>query len=282
MPREFNRGSRVADQIQRDLAVLIQQEIKDPRLTLVTINEAKVSRDLSYADIYFTLLPDTAAEEAEGLLQESKIDKRWVRIKRPTVVVGGELTMAQLELQYNSSNGTNEAPIQLKSNCGTLVIDDFGRQKMSTDELLNRWIVPLESRHDFLTLPTGKKIEVPFEQLVIFSTNIQPRDLVDEAFLRRIPYKIEITDPAVSEFYDLFELTALGMGVEYRKEVVTYLIENFYRARKLAMRRCHLRDLMLQVKNYCRYRKMPLEMKAEYFDIVATTYFAEVFNVSSI
>src|SRR5262245_3538224 len=135
-----------------------------------------------------------------GLLDQSKIDRRWVRIRRPTIVVGGELTMDSLEVTLNRSTGISEAPLQLKSNCGTLVLDDFGRQKMSTDTLLNRWIVPLEKRFDFLNLPNGKKIQVPFDQLIVFSTNLQPKDLVDEAFLRRIPYKIEIVDPTEQEY----------------------------------------------------------------------------------
>ena len=110
-----------------------------------------------------------------GLLDARKIDKRWIRIRRPTIVAGGELTMAQLEVTVNRSTGISEAPLQLKSNCGTLVIDDFGRQRMCIDELLNRWIVPLETRYDFLNLPDGKKIKVPFDQLVVFSTNLEPR-----------------------------------------------------------------------------------------------------------
>ena len=112
-------------------------------------------------------------EPGAGLLQAHKIDKRWVRIRRPTIVVGGELTMDNLEVTLNTSTGISEAPMQLKSNCGTLVIDDFGRQRMSTDELLNRWIVPLEKRYDYLNLPNGKKIQVPFDQLIIFSTNLR-------------------------------------------------------------------------------------------------------------
>ena len=103
--------------------------------------------------------------------------------------------MDNLEVTLNTSTGISEAPLQLKSNCGTLVIDDFGRQRMSTDELLNRWIVPLEKRYDFLNLANGKKIQVPFDQLIVFSTNLEPKDLVDDAFLRRIPYKIEVIDP---------------------------------------------------------------------------------------
>src|SRR5690606_5272098 len=112
-------------------------------------------------------------------------DRRWVRIERPTVVVGGELTLDNLEIRHDPRGNTCEAPIQLKSNCGSLLIDDFGRQRVAPAELLNRWIVPLENKIDYLTIPTGKKICVPFEQIVLFSTNLQPRDLVDEAFLRR-------------------------------------------------------------------------------------------------
>ncbi|MEM6474088.1 MAG: ATPase with chaperone activity, partial [Planctomycetota bacterium] len=134
-------------------------------------------------------------DESSGLLDVGGFDKRWVRIRRPTIVAGGELTMEMLEVLCNSDSNISESPLQLKSNCGTLVIDDFGRQKMRVDELLNRWIVPLEKRYDFLNMASGKKIQVPFDQLVIFSTNLEPKDLVDDAFLRRIPYKIEVENP---------------------------------------------------------------------------------------
>src|SRR4029078_13053792 len=149
-----------------------------------------------------------------GLLDQSHIDRRWVRICRTQIVVGGELTMDSLEVTLNRSTGISEAPLQLKSNCGTLVIDDFGRQKMSTDTLLNRWIVPLEKRFDFLNLPNGKKIQVPFDQLIVFSTNLEPKQLVDEAFLRRIPYKIEVIDPDEQSFRQLLKIMAGKLGVE--------------------------------------------------------------------
>ena len=129
-----------------------------------------------------------------------------MRIRRPTIVVGGELTMDQLEIRYNTTTRISEASMQLKSNCGTLVIDDFGRQRMNPFELLNRWIVPLEKRYDFLALANGLKIQVPFDQLLIFSTNLEPKDLVDEAFLRRIPYKINVVDPSEEEFRELFRI----------------------------------------------------------------------------
>jgi hypothetical protein len=135
----------------------------------------------------------------------------------------------RLEVTLNRSTGISEAPLQLKSNCGTLVIDDFGRQRMSTDELLNRWIVPLEKRYDFLNLPNGKKIQVPFDQLIIFSTNLEPRDLVDDAFLRRIPYKIEVVDPTEEEFRELFKIMCPKLGFEYDEAAVDYLIETHYK-----------------------------------------------------
>jgi hypothetical protein len=209
-----------------------------------------------------------------GLLDQSKIDRRWVRIRRPTIVVGGELTMDSLEVTLNRSTGISEAPLQLKSNCGTLVIDDFGRQKMSTDTLLNRWIVPLEKRFDFLNLPNGKKIQVPFDQLIVFSTNLEPKQLVDEAFLRRIPYKIEVVDPTEQEFRDLMKMMCGRLGFEYEAGPIEYLLENHYRKTKRPFRCCQPRDLLLQVKNYCLFRKVPPKLSNENFDLAVENYFA--------
>ncbi|MCE5267993.1 MAG: AAA family ATPase [Planctomycetaceae bacterium] len=209
-----------------------------------------------------------------GLLNRRQIDSRWVRIRRPTVIAGGELSMSQLEVTINTSTGISEAPLQLKSNCGTLVIDDFGRQRMRIDELLNRWIVPLEKRQDFLSLPNGKKIMVPFDQLVVFSTNLEPRELVDEAFLRRIPYKIEITDPSEEEFRRLFQLMGDRLGVAYRGEAVDYLIAMHFRRSHRAFRYCHPRDLLLQIRNYCKYHDRRAEMTNENFDRAVENYFA--------
>lgn len=213
-------------------------------------------------------------DSGTGLLDENHVDKRWVRVRRPTVIVGGELTMANLEVTLNTSTGISEAPVQLKSNCGTLVIDDFGRQRMSTDELLNRWIVPLEKRHDYLNLANGKKIEVPFDQLVIFSTNLEPKDLVDDAFLRRIPYKIEVVDPSEEEFRELFKMMAPILGFEYQQEPVDYLIEKHYKAIGRHMRCCQPRDLLMQIRNMCLYEGKPLEMSNEGMDFAVENYFA--------
>jgi hypothetical protein len=213
-------------------------------------------------------------EKNEGLLDQSHIDKRWVRIRRPTIVVGGELTMENLEVALNSSTGISEAPVQLKSNCGTLVIDDFGRQRMSIDELLNRWIVPLEKRYDFLNMANGKKIQVPFDQLIIFSTNLEPRDLCDDAFLRRIPYKIEVVDPTEDEFRDLFRLMCPKLGFEYHDGVIEYLIQKHYRQANRRFRCCQPRDLLLQVRHHCMYERRELKLTAEAFDFAVENYFA--------
>ncbi|MGD9719861.1 MAG: AAA family ATPase [Pirellulales bacterium] len=224
---------------------------------------------------------DTAYHEvienpAETLMRTANFDRRWVKIRRPTVVVGGELTMDGLEIRHDPRANVSEAPLQLKSNCGCLLIDDFGRQRIEPAELLNRWIVPLEARKDFLTLSTGKKLQVPFEQLIIFSTNLEPSDLVDEAFLRRIPYKIEIGDPDEAEFHHLFKLYAKSFGCEYDKEAVEHLLNRHYRDGKRPLRRCHPRDLLNQIRNYCAYNDLPLEMRPEYFDGVAHSYFTVV------
>jgi len=213
-------------------------------------------------------------EPGAGVWDQRRIDKRWVRIRRPTIIAGGELTMSALEVTINTSTGISEAPLQLKSNCGTLVIDDFGRQRVRIEELLNRWIVPLEMRVDYLNLPNGKKITVPFDQLIIFSTNLEPKQLVDEAFLRRVPYKIEVADPTVHEFRELFQRMAEKMGFPYRAEVIEEVIRNHFQDARRPLRFCQPRDLLLQVRNYCLYHDQPLELKTEYFDRAVENYFA--------
>jgi hypothetical protein len=210
----------------------------------------------------------------DDIFDMEKCDARWVRIRRPTIIVGGELTMANLELSINAATGINEAPVQLKSNCGTLVIDDFGRQRMTTDELLNRWIVPLEKRYDFLNLPSGKKIEVPFDQLVVFSTNLEPRDLVDDAFLRRIPYKIEVQDPTESEYRQLFRIMCPKMDFEYNDRAIDYLLKKHYAPNNRPMRCCHPRDLLLQVKNLCQYQGDKVELTPDAIDFACENYFS--------
>lgn len=212
----------------------------------------------------------------DSILKADKFDPRWVKIKRPTIVVGGELTMDALDVRYNETSKTCEAPTQLKSNGGTLVIDDFGRQRMKPIELLNRWIVPLEKRYDFLALPNGKKVQVPFDQLIIFSTNLEPKDLCDDAFLRRIPYKINVPDPTEEQFRKLFDFVGPPMGFEMNAEAkasIDHLVATHYRKTGRPFRCCQPRDLMLQVKNRCLYLGEPLRLRPELFDYAAGVYF---------
>jgi predicted ATPase with chaperone activity len=215
-------------------------------------------------------------DDHDSMLADQNHDRRWVKIHRPTVVVGGELTMDALEIRHDPTGNVSEASLQMKSNCGCLLIDDFGRQRIEPLELLNRWIIPLENRIDFLTLATGKKIQVPFEQLIIFSTNLEPSDLVDEAFLRRIPYKIEIGDPTPDEFHNLFRIYCERFSCDYRKEVIEYLMETHFVNAKRELRRCHPRDLLNQIRNYCAYNDLDIELKNEYFDLVVKSYFTTV------
>jgi predicted ATPase with chaperone activity len=205
--------------------------------------------------------------------QVRQIDSRWICIVRPTVVVGGELTMEHLEVQTNKALGILEAPLQLKSNCGTLVIDDFGRQRISVDQLLNRWIVPLERRYDYLSLPSGKKLQAPFDQLVVFSTNLDPKGLVDEAFLRRIPYKIDVRGPSEAEFRRLFDATCAKMGIRSDEAVLEHLIETYFRSSDRHFRYCHVRDILAQVRHHCEFCGLPVELKVEYIDEAAENYF---------
>ncbi|MBP85974.1 MAG: AAA family ATPase [Planctomycetaceae bacterium] len=192
---------------------------------------------------------EVSFENVDAFDHKTRADQRWVLIKRPTVVAGGELTLEMLECGRNPATGINEAPLQMKSNGGALVIDDFGRQRITTTELLNGWIVPPEKAHDYLQLPSGRQIEVPFAQLLVFSTNLDPRQIVDEAFLRRIPYKVEVFDPSEADFKALFFRTADGHGFSYDPSVVDYLLEKHYRQADRPLRFCHARDILLQVKN---------------------------------
>lgn len=214
----------------------------------------------------------TSQEADEG--KGAPIDRRWVRIRRPTIVVGGELTLDQLELQPNHRTKITEASLQLKSNTGTLVIDDFGRQRMTPLELLNRWIVPLEKRFDFLSLTSGRKIRVPFDQLIIFSTNLEPKDLVDEAFLRRIPYKINVIDPTEEQFRQLFEILSPHLGVEIVAGAVDHLVETHYKNVGRPFRCCQPRDLLMQIRNRAAYEGKSAVATNASFDLACENYFA--------
>lgn len=199
-------------------------------------------------------------------------DKRWLRISRPLIIVGGEMTLESTDLIYNRASRYYEAPFQIKANCGTLVIDDFGRQRVEPEELLNRWIVPLERKVDFLTLHTGKKISVPFEQLVVFSTNLEPSRLVDEAFLRRMGYRVRIEPPSELTYRQIFERYADTAGVSYHPELLEYLLGK-YVAENRIMKACEPRDLLNRFLDICQFKSLQPVLTPELLDLSWNNYF---------
>jgi len=203
-------------------------------------------------------------------------DSRWVRIRRPFIMVGGELTLAGLDLVFDDTLKYYEAPFQVKANGGILLIDDFGRQQVRPRDLLNRWIVPLENRIDYLSMHTGRKIEVPFDVLVMFSTNLPPRDLVDEAFLRRLRHKIEIIDPSYDEYREIFKKVAVGKGVVFSDEGLAYLLQEWYIKPERKLRASHPRDICDQILDISRYLSVEPAMTKELLDRAAESYFVEL------
>ena len=212
---------------------------------------------------------------SQSVIATAAHDRRWEQIRRPVVVVGGELTLDMLDLTFNPIAKFYEAPIQMKANGGVFVVDDFGRQRIPPRDLLNRWIVPLESRVDFLTLHTGRKFELPFNVFIIFATNLKPESLADEAFLRRIPYKIRAKNPTTEEYARIFELNCRKRGLAFDAVMVEYLLRTYYKPRKLEMRACHPRDLVEQVVDRCRYQQREPLITRELLDEACASYFVE-------
>ncbi len=203
-------------------------------------------------------------------------DARWIRIKRPVIMVGGELTMDGLELAYHTDSKYYEAPFQLKANGGMFLIDDFGRQQIRPRDLLNRWIVPMEKGVDFLSLVTGAKIEAPFELLIVFSTNLPPRDLVDEAFLRRIRHKIEITSPSFDEYREIFKRLCDHRNIAYEDQAVKYLLQEYYIKKNRKLRANHPRDILDQLFDIASYSGEEPVLNKELLDNAADSYFVDL------
>jgi len=210
---------------------------------------------------HFTLAPPT-----------HRYDKRWIKIKRPFVIVGGELAIEDMDLSYSPRIRYYEAPFQVKSNGGILVIDDFGRQRVNPHDLLNRWIIPLEKRIDYLTLHTGKKIEVPFEQLLIFATNLNPNELVDEAFLRRMGYRLNFTAPSVDTYERILQRYISSHSLNYEPEMLGMLMESYQREHR-EMKSCDPRDLVERCLDICRYEKRPNVLTTELLGRAWRNYF---------
>ena len=203
-------------------------------------------------------------------------DRRFVLCKRPAVITGGELMLEGLDLVYDRFARIYESPLQMKANGGMLLIDDFGRQQVSPKQLLNRWIVPLEKRVDFLTLHTGKKVEIPFDQLIVFSTNMAPKDLVDEAFLRRIQNKIHVTNPSVEAFREIFRRQCESLGIPFDQNGLVYLLREYYVKPKRELRSVHPRDILRTLVGIARYHNVPPVLTPSLLDRACLTYFVDL------
>ncbi len=213
--------------------------------------------------------------EPTSLIDEHAHDQRWARCRRPVVTVGGELTLESLELAYLPAAGFYRAPVQALANGGVLVIDDFGRQRCHPRDLLNRWIVPLESRVDYLTLQTGQKFELPFIVLAAFATNIRPRELVDEAFLRRIRYKVFAESPSVDDFVRIFINCCDERGIGFDRSLVDRLLQEVYRPRRIPMRGCQPRDLIDQALSLADYRNESRALTFPLLQAACDSYFID-------
>ena len=213
--------------------------------------------------------------DPDGLMVNARRDARWVRCRRPMVMVGGELTLDALDLSYSPTMGFYNAPVQALANGGVLVIDDFGRQRCPPRDLLNRWIVPLESRVDFLTLQTGQKFDLPFTVLVVFATNIKPAELVDEAFLRRIHYKVFCESPTRADFGEIFDKYCRSRNLDYEPAMIDRLLQGYFKPRGIQMRGCHPRDLIEQALAHAEYVGQPPQLTDELLEAACAGYFVD-------
>lgn len=204
---------------------------------------------------------------------ETRKDRRWLLCRRPVVSVGGELLLNQLELIFDPVAKVYEAPFQMKANGGVFLIDDFGRQQCRPQDLLNRWIVPLEQKVDYLALQTGKKLQIPFDLLIIFSTNLDPKELVDDAFLRRIRHKIEVPNPTPEQYRAIFQIVSRAKGIAYSDEGLRYLLQEHYIKARRELRCCHPRDLCDQMLDEAKYRHTRPEMSTALIDRACKAYF---------
>ena len=245
--------------------------------SIVTIFDPTIHTATDNDDLLGTMMSGDpqAAGEKSRLLHASPPDLRWRRIKRPVVITGGELTLDMLDLRYNTTANFYQAPLHIKANGGVFLIDDFGRQIVSPRDLLNRWILPLEERIDYMTLSTGKKFSVPFEQLIIFSTNLDPRELVDEAFLRRIRHKISIGTPDRDLFTEIFQLACRQRNIPFSQIAVDYLYSAYYDKGK-PPRASDPRDLLEIVLAICRFRTLDVVLTEQLMAEATLRFFCQI------
>jgi predicted ATPase with chaperone activity len=216
-----------------------------------------------------------AGAELTWLRTASDYDDRYIKVRRPVVLTGGELTLEQLDLQYDTYAKMYQAPFQLKANGGVLILDDFGRQRVPPKDLLNRWIVPLEKRIDFLTLHTGGKFPVPFDCLLIMATNLEPAQLVEEAFLRRIHYKILIEGPNPVQFSEIFARCCSDRGIDYDPTAVDYIYREYYGRLGIHPRACHPRDILDHLVDIARFYESKAVLTDDIVDRACRSYFLD-------
>jgi predicted ATPase with chaperone activity len=221
------------------------------------------------------LLEEDGDTVAGWLKAPPSYDQRYAKVRRPVVLTGGELTLEQLDLQYDTYTKMYQAPFQLKANGGVLILDDFGRQRVPPKDLLNRWIVPLEKRIDFLTLHTGGKFPVPFDCLLIMATNLEPAELVEEAFMRRIHYKIQIQGPQPDQYAEIFSRCCAERGIEYDPQAVNHIYRQWYQRRDIHPRACHPRDILDHLVDIARFYEGRAVLEADLVDRACRSYFLD-------
>jgi len=242
---------------------------------IMVLHDPVFHRDVEESEVEERPSLELVAEEPEWLKRPPAHDRRYAMVRRPVVLTGGELTLEQLDLQYDQYTKMYQAPFQVKANGGVLILDDFGRQRVPPKDLLNRWIVPLEKRIDFLTLHTGGKFPVPFDTLLIISTNLEPSHLVEEAFLRRIHYKISIEGPNPEQFADIFERNCRERTMAYDPAIVRYIYEAWYAKHKIVPRGCHPRDILDHVVDIARFHQVAPSATVEMVDRACRSYFLD-------
>lgn len=219
---------------------------------------------------------ETLSIFASAISENFPYDKRWFRSKRPFITTGGELTLQQLDLSFNHVSRVYDAPFQMRANNGIYLIDDFGRQQVSPAEVLNRWIVPMERKIDYLNFQQGGKITMPFECFLVFSTNLNPEQLGDEAFLRRIQYKMFLRSPNEAEYKEIFKQFCEKVQIDYTPGAIQRFLEKNYRTGKKKMRRCHPRDLITHAIDHIRFEKLPFHLTDQVLDHAFNSCFTTV------
>ena len=243
--------------------------------SIITVYDPGIHQTTDDADLSQRGFATGANEQSSYVVHDGPVDLRWRRIKRPVVITGGELSLEMLELQYSKTANYYNAPLHIKANGGVFLIDDFGRQLVRPKDLLNRWIVPLEERVDYLTLATGRKFMLPFEQLIIFSTNLDPKDLVDDAFLRRIKHKIRIDPPTRDLYTSIFQMVCGQRDISYDESIVSELFHKYYDQGRTP-RSSDPRDLIDMAQAISRFRETPVTLTDGLIEECARRFFGEI------